>query len=148
MTATPRTLSFEPDLPPRQAGLAAAPMAGLVLLVIGAFVLVDRMAEVRRDPAVELPAMAGPAVIREAPAEVTVNLRADGGLTVDGRPVAMADLAGVLGARVTGRPPAAPPPRVVLRADRRQRFGDLDEVLGACRQAGLAAVVLRARGED
>jgi biopolymer transport protein ExbD len=91
--------------------------------------------------------MASPAVTREAPAEVTVNLRADGALTVDGRPVAMEDLSGVLGVRVAARPSTAAPPRVVLRADRRQRFGDLDKVLEACCKAGLAAVVLRTQGE-
>jgi len=147
MTRKPEALNFEPDLPPRQAGLPAAAMAGLVFLMIGTFVLVARMTEVRKDPAVELPAMAGPTVTREAPAEVTVNLRADGALTVDGRPMSMEDLPGVLGARVAERPSTAAPPRVVLRADRRQRFGDLDRVLEACRKAGLAAVVLRAQGE-
>jgi len=37
---------------------------------------------------------------------------------------------------------------VVVRADRRQRYERLDEVLSACRRAGAAQVVFRAEKKE
>ena len=148
MTAPAPILSFAPADAPRRAGLAVAPLVDIVFLLVCFFMLTSQLIQTQKDPAVVLPAMASPDALRELPSEITVNLRADGAVTVGGRQRTVVELSAVLAdhlarARADGR--AA---RVVVRADERQTFGRLDEVLDACRSAGLAQVVFRAREED
>jgi biopolymer transport protein ExbD len=57
-------------------------------------------------------------------------------------------LPALLRAELTRAADGGEPFRVVVRADRRQRFGRLDEVFRLCRRAGLGRVIFRARQES
>jgi len=127
--------------------LQVAPMVDIVFLLICFFMLASQLVQGQKDPEVLLPEMKNPLSAAEAPAEVTVNLRADGAVTVDGRALATESLTALLAGEADRARRAARPLRVVVRADRRQRFAALDDVLGACRKAGLSQVVFRAQQE-
>ena len=140
-----KTGTFRFSAQPRRgpAGLAMAPLVDIVLLLVCFYLLTTQLVRGRSDPAVELPVMAAAAGATRHPAELVVNLRADGRVTVGGRAMAVEDLAGMLGAELARAIRERKRFRVVVRADRRQPFGGLDEVLGACEAAGLPGVVFR-----
>jgi biopolymer transport protein ExbD len=141
-------LSFlAPDAGAPREGLQVAPLVDIVFLLVGFFMLTSQLIQSQKDPDVQLAAMAAPQAAREAPADVTLNLRADGAVTLDGRRVDPANLDAAL-ASVLARSRARGPVRVVVRADRRQTFDALDRVLEACRRAGLGQVVFRAKEGD
>lgn len=127
--------------------LQVAPMIDIVFLLVCFFMLASQLVQSQKDPEVILPEMKNPLSTAEAPAEVTVNLRADGAITIDGQPVPLESLAGLVAGEAQRARREARPLRVVVRADRRQRFAALDDVLGACRKAGLGQVVFRAQQE-
>lgn len=143
-----RTFDFAPQRKDRSAGLQMAPLIDIVFLLICFYLLVAQLIRSQKDPTVELPAMPHAASRKELPAEVVVNLRADGAVTVDSRPVALAALPALLQGELARAVRDGQPFRVVVRADRRQRFGRLDDVLQACKTAGLGGVVFRAKQED
>ncbi|MBM4018000.1 MAG: biopolymer transporter ExbD [Planctomycetes bacterium] len=128
--------------------LAVAPMVDIVMLLICFFMLASQLVITQKDPAVLLPGMKSPLGRPEAPAEVTVNLRPDGAVTVDNRRVPPEALPGLLAAEKERAGRENRPLRVVVRADRRQRFAALDNLLSACRRAGLGQVIFRAQQED
>jgi len=141
-------VQFEEPGEPEPVLLQVAPMVDIVFLLICFFMLTAQLVQSQKDPAVLLPPMPHATAEVEAPAEVTINLRADGAVTINGQAVSVGSLPGRLTdekarARREGRLL-----RVVVRADRRQRFAALDDILGACRRAGLAQVVFRAQRED
>ena len=123
-----------------------APLIDIVFLLICFYLLVSQLIQHQRDPTVQLPVMTSQEAVMEAPAEIVLNLRNDGSVTVDGRRVPLGSLAGFLAAQVRHAPPNVSP-RVVIRADRRQRFGLLAEVQHACREADIDHHILRARKE-
>jgi len=143
----------------RPAGLQMAPLIDIVFLLICFYMLVAQLITNQKDASVLLPAMANPVSQSERPAEIVINLRADDRITVDGRVMSLARLEAVLADQLArARRRSARPAgdqggqgdtssllRVVVRADRRQRFGRMDQVLAACRKAGITQVVLRAR---
>jgi biopolymer transport protein ExbD len=141
-------VQFEEPGDPEPVALQVAPMVDVVFLLICFFMLTAQLVQSQKDPTVRLPLMPHAKSQTEAPAEVTVNLRADGAVMVNGQRFSAAALAGRLTdekARARGEGRLL---RVVVRADRRQRFGALDEILTACRRAGLPQVVFRAVEEE
>jgi len=148
MSQSPTTMRFTPLDAGPGARLQLAPLVDIVFLLISFFMLTSQLIQAQKDRAVELPVMKSPEGERELPAEVTINLREDGRLTVDGEGIAPEGLGGVLAGHVARAREAGETPRVVVRADRRQRFAKLDDVLNVCRQLGLGQVIFRAQGED
>ena len=141
-------------------GLQMAPLIDIVFLLICFYMLVAQLITNQKDASVLLPAMVNPVAQSERPAEIVINLRADDRITVDGRAISLARLEAVLkdhlakarlrAGRRPGEGKAGPADtssllRVVIRADRRQRFGRLGQVFAACRRAGITHVVPRAR---
>jgi len=143
-----KAIHFEKATEHETLTLQVAPLVDIVLFLICFFMLASELVRSQKDPAVELPQMTSPQGASEAPAEVTVNLRADGAITVDGRTVALDLLPGLVASQAAHAQQDGRPFRVVVRADRRQRFAALDDVMSACRKAGLAQVVFRATGEE
>jgi biopolymer transport protein ExbD len=83
-------------------------------------------------------------VVRAArPAEFVINLRRDGTVTLEGRLASLPALRGRLRARLDRAAAKNERLRVIVRADRRGRFGQLDEVLGLCRRAGVEQIIMR-----
>ena len=68
----------------------------------------------------------------------------DGRVTVSGRELPGEALGRELRVELAKAEGQRQPLRVVVRADRRQSFANLDEVLQTCRQAGVRQVVFRA----
>jgi biopolymer transport protein ExbD len=143
MLETSEALNFASP-PRRRVAIRMAPLIDIVFLLICFYLLVAELIRSQKDPTVALPAMAHAAAGEEVPAEVVVNLRADATVTVNGVEVAER-LTRLLRAERAKAARTSQPFRVVVRADRRQRFGRLDEVLVACKRAGLATIVFRAR---
>jgi biopolymer transport protein ExbD len=141
-------MQFEKVTEHEPATLQVAPMVDIVMLLICFFMLATTLVQGQKDPAVLLPLMKSPLAASERRAEMTINLRADGVITIDGQPVALESLEGLLSGEARLARDESRPLRVVVRADRRQRFAALDDVLSACRRAGLAQVVFRAQEED
>jgi biopolymer transport protein ExbD len=143
-----KSMRFEKATDHDPVSLQVAPMVDIVMLLICFFMLATTLVQGQKDPAVLLPLMKSPLAASERRAEITINLRADGVITIDGRPVALESLQRLLAGEAQLASQESRPLRVVVRADRRQRFAALDDVLGACRRAGLAQVVFRAQEED
>lgn len=148
MNETPGALNFVPAEPRTDHRFRVAPLVDIVFLLICFFMLTSQLIQSHKDPEVELPIMTSPDAAKEVPAEVTVNLRPDGALSVGGRRVALDDLAGVLTAHLARARRSGEAVRVVVRADRRQRFARLDEVLDVCRSIRLPQIIFRARGDE
>lgn len=129
----------------RRTALQMAPLIDIVFLLICFYLLVSQLIQHQRDPSVQLPAMVSPVAQVEAPAEIVINLRADGKITIDGRPVPLETLVAVIAGELKRHEAAGTALRVVVRADKRQRFARLDEVLAACREAGLPQVIWRSK---
>ena len=123
--------------------MQVAPLIDIVFLLICFYLLVAQLISTQKDPTVELPEMASPAARPEDPAEFVINLRHDGTVTVEGRPVELRAVRAMLAEQLARAERTKQPLRVVVRADRRQRFGKLDELLKVCRQAGARQVVYR-----
>lgn len=124
--------------------LQVAPLIDIVFQLICFYLLVGQLMGVQKDPSVSLAVMANPAVAVEQPAELVINLRQDGSLVVGGQPIQAQHLARLLVDDHRRAEQEGQPWRVVVRADRRQRSGNLDAVLEACRQAGVDRIVFRA----
>jgi len=148
MTETPDALNFVPAVPRTSPRFQVAPLVDIVFLLVCFFMLTSQLIQTHKDPEVDLPIMTSPGAAREVPAEVTVNLRPDGTLSVGGRRIVVDDLAGVLTAHLARARRRGEAVRVVVRADRRQRFARLDEVLDVCRSIRLPQIVFRARGDE
>lgn len=127
--------------------LQMAPLIDIVFLLICFYLFVAQLMSNQKDRTVQLPAMAAAEATREAPAELTINLRADGAVTMGGRTVTLDAVAATLQDQLSRSKEAGRRLRVVVRADERQRFGKLDEVLKVCRRCGAEQVVFRARRE-
>jgi biopolymer transport protein ExbD len=140
-------MSFTRAQPREAPGLQVAPMVDCVFLLICFFTFTNQLIQSQKDPAVELPVMASPLAATELPAEITVNLRRGGAVTVGGATVSLGDLAALLAASARRAEAERQPVRVVVRADRGLAFARLDDVLDVCRKAGLPMVVFRAEGE-
>ena len=147
MNEPARAMNFIKAEPFPLGGIQVAPMVDIVFQLIGFFMLASQLLQTQKDPSVQLPVMLSTEARQEVPAEITINLRAGGGVTVNGLEVSLEDVGRALAATLAesrGRGTAA---RVVVRADRRERFDELGRILDACRRQGVEQVIFRARGE-
>jgi len=138
------SLVFGSPQEPVSSALCVAPLADIVFLLICFFVLATEMVRTYKDPAVQLPVIVSDASMPEAPAEIVINMRLDRSLSIAGRALAIDELSNLLQAELTTARQRVEPLRVVIRADRRQRYEQLDRVLKICGRAGLTQIVLRA----
>jgi len=119
----------------RTLGLNMTPMIDVVFLLIIFFLVSSHLA--RREQRLELPlpqAATGQKPDEDSPAQLTVQVLADGTLYVAGRKVPPAELADLLAERrqVHGAALA-----VRVRADRQVPYRQLEPVLVACSRAGI-----------
>lgn len=119
------------------------PLIDIVLQIVCFYLFVSSGVQSYQDAAVELPAMTADVMSESLPAELTVNLTADGALDVNGQPTEMASLTPQLVAAKAAAAAEGQKLVVAIRADRRQRFGVLDQVMQACSAAGVPTVTLR-----
>ena len=140
------------DFAPQTAGVAAsiqmAPLVDIVFLLICFFMLTTQLIAMQQDEAIDLPTMTAPVAQPQSPAEIVVNIRADGTLRANSAVVNLAELRDLLMHESERAAADAKPLRVVVRADRRQKFALLGKVMEACAEADIKSVIWRARHED
>jgi biopolymer transport protein ExbD len=138
------TLDFSAARNDYVAKLQLAPVIDLVLFLIWFYLLVGQLVVSQKDADVELPQMNSAVAGQELPAEIVINLREDGRVVVSGQDVRGAALEQLLARELDKAHKEGGDLRVVVRADRRQSFAGLDEVLKACRRSGMKQIVFRA----
>lgn len=152
MMENPSSLDFSAGLPKEEnyslAKIQVAPLIDTVLFLIWFYLMVGQLVMHQKDATIQLPRMNSPAAVTEKPAEVVVNLRSDDKITVGGLAYSSSQLLHYMLGEIDKAHRAGQDLRLVVRADRRQRFAQLEEVLKTCRQAGLQQVVLRAESGD
>ena len=84
-----REVNFVRDEPQEERSLQMAPLIDVVFLLICFYLFVAQLITNQKDPSVHLAEMGSPIAARETPAEVTINLRSDGAITMGGRPVTL-----------------------------------------------------------
>ena len=144
LAASSDHLRFGEDVETDNPTIGMAPLVDIVLLLICFYMLVMQSIQSHSDPAVELPSVRQEATIEMLPAELVVNLSQDGQITVNSIAVSIEELGQLIASERLRTADSGQPLKVVVRADRRQRYGELDEVLKTARQAGVSTVMLRA----
>ena len=145
MADTVKRIQFtSPDIR-RETTLQMAPLVDIVFLLICFYLLVTQLITHQSDPAVKLPTMTSAMAGRPNPAEVVVNLRATGELVMDGRVVTLDQVRSLLADSMVAARATDQPVRVVIRADREQRYAALDELFTICRELTIRDVILRAQ---
>lgn len=138
------TMRFERESDERPITINFIPLIDIVLQIICFYLFVIAGMQAYQSAAVELPKMNARPLSAEQPAEVTVNLTADGAIDVAGQAVPSGGLAGYLKDAKAKAAAKDQPLRVAIRADKRQRYDQLDRVLQSCKDAGIPTVSIRA----
>jgi biopolymer transport protein ExbD len=158
MDKSRKRMRFAAGAEPEAPTINMVPMIDLVFQLICFYMFVTRSFATLEDPNVQLPLMHRSNTAEVRPVELTVNIRADDSLTLNGSPIRLGDLSGVLAAERRRSAPSGAAGggggataaeggggvTVVVRADRRQTFARLDDVLAACRAARFEQVCFRA----
>jgi biopolymer transport protein ExbD len=137
------TIQFASPEPGPRVGIGVAPLVDIVFLLICFYLLVSQLITAQSDPSVQLPSMVSPLAEVEKPAEIVINLHQSGMVTVGGRDIAFPQLRAMLRDELIRAGQTQRPLRVVIRADRRQHYAKLDELLRTCRRAGVSRIVFR-----
>lgn len=124
--------------------IGMAPLVDIVLLLICFYLLVMQSMQARTDDQIILPMMANNQTSELTPAELIVNITAEGVMSLNGLAVEPRELRGLLQREQQRVADTGQGLNVVLRADGRQRYRMLDAAMKACREAGLSTVTIRA----
>ena len=140
-------LRFNPAADEKPPALGMAPLVDIVLLLICFYLFVMRSIQSHAEPEITLPRLMTDRAVDTVPAAVVINLDADGVLKVNGEVMTLDDLTLRLEADRALAQETQTRLEVVVRADRTQTYAHLDEVLSACRAAGLGSVSIRSTRE-
>jgi biopolymer transport protein ExbD len=111
------------------------PMLDIVFNLIIFFMVGTRFSELEeRNLDVKVPQVKSTAQLSEIPKKRTVSVHRDGTVTLDARPVTLAQLT----AELTQARRARPDLSVVVRGDAEGKFQNVAMVLTACREAGVS----------
>ncbi|MEL6329252.1 MAG: biopolymer transporter ExbD [Planctomycetota bacterium] len=116
----------------RMLGFDMTPMIDVVLQLIIFFLFTSQFGRVSPTP-VDLPRQAGERDVEAAPADIVVDLLADGSLELDGRPITRTRVV----ARASTLRASGVDPVVIVRADRAMRAGPLNDLAVALSEAGV-----------
>ncbi len=141
----PGALKIQPVIPAKTLTPGVAPLVDIVFLLICFYLFVMQSIQTLDDPQVQLPTVSHVEHAILEPAEIVINLRHDGSLLVNHKLVTSGQLRAMLHREKQAASSKGADLRVVVRADRRQTFGKLDEVMTLCREAELGMIVLRAK---
>lgn len=130
------------DRPRRhKARIEMIPLIDVIFLLLVTFILFSMTMTVHKGIRLELPGAATASVERDAP--VTVSVRADGAIFLDGNPVEPPELSRRV-ALLHSQDPARP---IMVSGDRNASYDRIIFVMDAVRSAGVAGVVLETTGE-
>lgn len=131
---------MSPLLPPRERSkdddARLIPMINVVFLLIIFFMVVGQVSTHQAGP-VELPVASSDKLADNQP--LLLTLKANGELLLDEQPLAVAELATVLKARLAT---AQTPPAIAIRADQQATAGQLQQLLIPVRELGFARISL------
>jgi len=133
---------------PTEVTLQVAPLIDMVFLLIMFFLLVGHLVMTKKDAMTRPPVMVSPSGQPVMPAELLINVRQDGRIIVSGREVTPRQLEVSLRAELARGMKTGKDTHVEVRADRRQAFGKLNEVLQVCKKCGVETVYFCASQGD
>jgi len=142
------SLSFQPPVSEARSGIGVAPLVDIVFLLICFYLFVTQSIQANEDPLIQLPVITNRSLADEQPAELVVNVAADGSISLNNRLVPLDKLRSVLNDQQVRATADGRPLTVVIRVDRRQRYRRFDQVLAACRQASHSPVLMRVTEAD
>lgn len=115
------------------ASIEMTPMIDMVFLLLTFFLVATTFHQTEREMNIALPEASAAAPISAALREIIINVDADGGIIVAGRPMSAEDLQRTLEAAVA----ANPEQKVAVRGDRATAYANIARVLDLCKAAGV-----------
>jgi len=126
-------VNFRKRLQPEPRGFLIAPMVDILLVLLGFFMLTWSFSRQERELDVQMPSAGEAKEQRRSVGEVIINVKADGTLVMNRRPMSPEELLTALSRVATLYPDQA----VVLRGDQRVDYGHIVETLDICRRANI-----------
>lgn len=119
-------------------------MVDILLVLLGFFILTWSFARQERELDVQMPTAKESKEARRSVGEVIINVKADGSLVMNRRPMTPEELLSTL-SRVSG---LYPDQAVVLRGDQRVDYGHIVKTLDICRRANIWNVAFATSAPD
>ena len=126
-------MNFRTRAQPEPRGFLIAPMVDILLVLLGFFMLTWNFARQERELDVQMPAAGESKEQRRSVGEVIVNVKSDGTLVMNRRPMSPEALLSALSQVAKLYPDQA----VVLRGDQRVDYGTIVRTLDLCRKANI-----------
>lgn len=126
-------MNFRKRLQPEPRGFLIAPMVDILLVLLGFFMLTWSFSRQERELDVQMPSASEAKEQRRSVGEVIINVKADGTLVMNRRPMSPEDLLTALSRVASLYPDQA----VVLRGDQRVDYGHIVQTLDLCRRANI-----------
>jgi len=124
-----------------QPTLNLTPMIDVVFLLIIFFMVGTKFTELERKIGLQVPEVSQAGALTAAPEKKVVNVYQDGNIDLDQQPVTLAELTARLVAARSNYQDLG----VLIRGDGQGTFQRVAEVLGACKQAGVAELGISVR---
>lgn len=126
-------MNFRKRLQPEPRGFLIAPMVDILLVLLGFFMLTWSFSRQERELDVQMPSAGEAKEQRRSVGEVIINVKADGTLVMNRRPMSSEELLTALSRVASLYPDQA----VVLRGDQRVDYGHIVQTLDLCRRANI-----------
>ena len=126
-------MNFRKRLQPEPRGFLIAPMVDILLVLLGFFMLTWSFSRQERELDVQMPSAGEAKEQRRSVGEVIINVKADGSLVMNRRPMSPEELFTALSRVASLYPDQA----VVLRGDQRVDYGHIVQTLDLCRRANI-----------
>jgi len=126
-------VNFRTRTQPEPRGFLIAPMVDILLVLLGFFMLTWSFARQERELDVQMPTAGESKEQRRSVGEVIINVKSDGTLVMNRRPMTSEALLSALSQVAKLYPDQA----VVLRGDQRVDYGTIVRTLDLCRKANI-----------
>lgn len=126
-------MNFQTRTQPEPRGFLIAPMVDILLVLLGFFMLTWSFARQERELDVQMPTAGESKEQRHSVGEVIINVKSDGTLVMNRRPMTPEALLSALSQVAKLYPDQA----VVLRGDQRVDYGTIVRTLDLCRKANI-----------
>ena len=126
-------MNFRTRIQPEPRGFLIAPMVDILLVLLGFFMLTWSFARQERELDVQMPTASESKEQRRSVGEVIINVKSDGTLVMNRRPMTPESLLSSLSQVAKLYPDQA----VVLRGDQRVDYGTIVRTLDLCRKANI-----------
>ncbi len=134
-------MNFRTRSQPEPKGFLIAPMVDILLVLLGFFMLTWTFARHETELDVQVPAAKEGKENRRSVGEVIINVKADGSLVMNRRPMSPQELQTTLTRIATLYPDQA----IILRGDEKVDYGHIVQTLDICRSANIWNVAFATR---